>query len=75
MSEELAATMGNIIRTLRLQASWTQEAVAQKLGIPPGVLARMERGKFLPSTVTLVRLCLLFKVSANTLLALPSAES
>jgi hypothetical protein len=35
----------------------------------------MERGKLLPSTVTLVRLSLLFGVSADTLLARPAANA
>jgi transcriptional regulator with XRE-family HTH domain len=75
MNEDLAATMGNIIRALRLQANWTLESVARVLGVPPLVLARMERGKFLPSTVMLVRLSLLFGVSADTLLARPAAQA
>jgi len=75
MSEELASTLGNIIRTLRLQAGWPLDFVAHKLGVPPLVLARLERGKLLPSTVMLVRMSLLFSVSADTLLALPAARA
>jgi transcriptional regulator with XRE-family HTH domain len=75
VNEELATTIGNIVRTLRLQADWPLESVADALGLPPLVLARLERGKFLPSIVTLVRLSLLFGVSADTLLARPAAQA
>jgi transcriptional regulator with XRE-family HTH domain len=75
MNEELASTLGNTIRTLRLQAKWSLESAAQVLGVPPLVLARMERGKLLPSIVTLVRLSLLFGVSVDTLLARPAARA
>ncbi len=75
MSEQLASTLGNIIRTLRLRAGWSLDFVAHRLGVPPLVLSRMERGKLLPSIVMVVRLSLLFGVSADTLLAHPAARA
>jgi transcriptional regulator with XRE-family HTH domain len=75
MSDELAPTIGTMLRSVRLNAGLTREQVAQRLGLPLLAYARMERGKLLPSTLTLVELCRFFRVSANTLLGWPTVKA
>ncbi len=75
MKDELAPTIGTMIRSVRLNAGLTMEQVAQSIDLPLLAYARMERGKLLPTPSTLVDLCLFFRVSADTLLGLPTVKA
>ncbi|WP_224365423.1 helix-turn-helix domain-containing protein [Hyalangium versicolor] len=75
MRADLASTIGTMIRSVRLNAGLTMEQVAQSVDLPLLAYARMERGKLLPTPSTLVDLCLFFRVSANTLLGLPTVKA
>jgi transcriptional regulator with XRE-family HTH domain len=73
--DELAEAIGRTTRDIRLKAEVPLEQVARALELPPLVLARLERGKLMPSIVTLVRMSLFFGVPVDTLLARPSAKA
>jgi transcriptional regulator with XRE-family HTH domain len=75
MSEQLATTIGTMLRSVRLNAGLTREQVAKALELPPLAYARMERGKLLPAPSTLVALSLFFRVSSNTLLGSPTVRA
>jgi transcriptional regulator with XRE-family HTH domain len=75
MRDELAPTIGTMLRGVRLNAGLTMEQVAQSIDVPLLAYARVERGKLLPTPLTLVDLCLLFRVSADTLLGSPTMKA
>jgi transcriptional regulator with XRE-family HTH domain len=70
LSAGLAAAIGGVARAARLAASMTQADVAERVGMAPEVYGRIERGVMLPSVPTLRKLCLVLRVSADTLLGL-----
>lgn len=59
---------GYIYSELRYKAGFTQDELAQKLGISKGSVAMWETNKRTPSTGTLVRLADLFGVTTDYLL-------
>jgi transcriptional regulator with XRE-family HTH domain len=75
MRDDLAPTIGTMLRSVRLNAGLTMEQVAQSLDLPLLAYARMERGKLLPTLSTLVDLCMFFRVSADTLLGSPTVKA
>jgi transcriptional regulator with XRE-family HTH domain len=75
MRADLASTIGTMIRSVRLNAGLTMEQVAQSIDLPLLAYARMERGKLLPTPSTLIDLCMFFRVSADTLLGLPTVKA
>jgi transcriptional regulator with XRE-family HTH domain len=75
MSEPLANTISTMLRSVRLNAGLTMEQVAEAIELPLLAYARMERGKLLPTPLTLVDLCLFFGVSSDTLLGSPTVRA
>jgi transcriptional regulator with XRE-family HTH domain len=75
MYDTLAATIGARTRAIRLAAGVPLHVVAQALGLPLLVLARLERGKLMPSVITLVELSAFFGVTPGTFLDRPAAEA
>jgi len=74
MNEELAITAGAVARRARARLGLTQADVAMRVGISPEVYVRLERGRALPSVVTLRRLCQVLALDANALLGLPDVR-
>ncbi|NOK33292.1 helix-turn-helix domain-containing protein [Corallococcus exercitus] len=70
MNEELAITVGTAAREARERQGLTQGDVASQVGIAMEVYSRMERGRVLPSSTTLRRLCMVLRIRADTLLGL-----
>ncbi|MCP3104125.1 helix-turn-helix domain-containing protein [Myxococcus sp. K15C18031901] len=70
MNEEQAITTGAVARRARARLGLTQAAVAERVGIAREVYGRLERGRVLPSVVTLRRLCQVLGLDANVLLGL-----
>jgi transcriptional regulator with XRE-family HTH domain len=71
MDAELAKTIGNAARKRRQSLGLTQEDVAERLGVTVEFYGRIERGRTLPSTPTLVALSKSLDLSADTLLGRP----
>jgi ribosome-binding protein aMBF1 (putative translation factor) len=51
-----AYRIARAILEARVHSKLTQEALAARMGTTPSVIARLERGRIMPSTRTLVRL-------------------
>ncbi|GEL72537.1 hypothetical protein MVI01_43210 [Myxococcus virescens] len=68
VDHKLAAVLGRAARDARLRLGLTQSDVAERMGMAMEVYSRLERGKMLPRTQTLRRLCDVLEVSADTLL-------
>ena len=65
---------GNNLKTLRLNAGWTQSQLAQKLGITKSVISAYETGIHLPSYDILIHIAKIFKVSTDYLLGLEKTQ-
>ena len=59
--------MGGVIRRLRTDRGWTQEALAEKLHLSPQAVSRWETGQSLPDVSQVPQLARLFGVSTDTL--------
>ena len=68
--EELARSLGRSAHQLRKRLGWTQQDIAERVGVVAEVYGRLERGQMLPSVPTLCRLCQALGVDANTLLGM-----
>jgi len=55
-SSEVAELFGSRLRELRLAAGLTQEALAERAGLPHTHVSAMERGLKLPNLMTMLRL-------------------
>ena len=62
--------VGTAARAARERQGLTQGDVASQVGIAMEVYSRMERGRVLPSSTTLRRLCMVLRIRADTLLGL-----
>ena len=60
--------LGNRVRTVRRQQSFTQEQLAEKVGISASFLGHIERGTRKASLDTVVKLCNALEVSPSLLL-------
>lgn len=65
---ELAKSVGKAIARRREKAGYTQEEVAEKLGLGRGAIARVEQGIAIPTIVRLVELADLFRCRIDELL-------
>jgi transcriptional regulator with XRE-family HTH domain len=61
------ASMGERLRTARIEKQWTQEYVAAEVGVEPVTYARWERGQHRPHPFYHNKLCSLFGKSAQEL--------
>ncbi|NTX08878.1 helix-turn-helix transcriptional regulator [Myxococcus sp. CA051A] len=68
VDHKLAAILGGAARVARLRLGLTQSDVAERVGMAMEVYSRLERGRMLPRTQTLKRLCDVLQVSSDTLL-------
>lgn len=60
--------VGNIIRELREDKSYTQRQLAKMIGISSGCLSKYETGKTLPAPDILIKLADVFNVSVDYLI-------
>jgi len=61
--------MGNLIRRLRTEQSWTQQALAERLAVSEQAVSKWERGLGCPDPSLLPQLAKLLGVEVGTLLA------
>jgi transcriptional regulator with XRE-family HTH domain len=57
------------IRDLRAARGWTQETAAERIGVEPAQVRRIEAGRANPSLAVLVSLAAAFGLTASELLA------
>src|SRR5437764_14802984 len=67
--ERLAKKLGANIAMRRKARKWSQEDLAERLGVAPETISRFERGATLPSLLTLQRLGQMLKTPIAELLA------
>jgi len=65
---------GNRLKTLRIQNSYTQVQLAQKLGVTKSVISAYENGLRMPSYDILIMISKVFKVSTDYLLGLENKK-
>lgn len=68
-------TLGERLRIVRMRKKLTQQDAAKKLNISNITLSSYERDKRDPDTETLRKMCLLYNVSADYLLALADSPN
>lgn len=60
---------GEAIQRTRKERGLTQEQLAESIGITSNTVSRIERGQLIPALPTLVDICNVLKIGANTILA------
>ena len=73
-SARLAKRLGGNLSGRRKQLGWTQEIVAERVGLDADPLSRIERGAHLPSLPPLDRLAVALQCSAGDLLSKEGPE-
>ena len=73
-SEILAKRLGKNIAERRKQLEWTQEQVAERIGVDSETISRFERGANLPSLLTLEKLSAALRLSVGDLLSTQHME-
>ena len=73
-SARLAKRLGGNLSERRKQLGWTQERVAEQVGVDAETISRIERGAHLPSLPTLDRLAVALRCSAGDLLSTEGPE-
>ena len=68
-SARLAKRLGGNLSERRKQLGWTQEMLAERVGVDAETISRIERGAHLPSLPTLDRLAVALRCSAGDLLS------
>lgn len=68
-SDELASRLGKRIAMRRKSLAWTQDDLAERMGVDAETISRFERGAHLPSLPTLERLALALRVDVGELLS------
>lgn len=66
--QALAAAVGRTVAKKRVEAGFTQEQVAERLGLQREAIARVERGTAIPTVVRLAELAELFGCATRDLL-------
>lgn len=70
----LRRAIGKRIRESRTSLGWSQEALAESVGVGAEMLGRYERGLKFPSHVTLMRLAEVLRLTIDDLFGLAPAE-
>ena len=68
-SARLAKRLGGNLSERRKPLGWTQEMLAERVGVDAETISRIERGAHLPSLPTLDRLAVALRCSAGDLLS------
>jgi len=67
--QEIAAALGRRVRALRHERAWTQESTAERVGVHPKQIQRIEAGRTNCTLATLVALSTIFEVPVSALFA------
>ena len=71
----LRKQLGRNLRLLRLSKDWTQEELAERLGVSVNFLSFMERGLKAPSFDNLERMAKIFRISVAKLFETPATAN
>ena len=64
----------NRMRVFRAEHRMSQEELASAIGVTRKTISTIESGRFIPSTVTALRLARYFKVPVEEIFSLPDAS-
>lgn len=68
MENDINIDLGNIFQVTRKSKGYTQEYVAEKLGLGSRYISDLERGKTIGSIRTFIKLCNLYEVTPTYIL-------
>ena len=60
---------GQAMRRMRKEHNMTQEQLAEKVGVDPNSISRIERGRLIPALSTLIDICNALGTGADSILA------
>ena len=60
---------GQVIQRIRKDRGMTQEQLAEKVGVDPNSISRIERGRLIPALPTLIDICNALEIGADLVLA------
>ncbi|RYJ43842.1 helix-turn-helix transcriptional regulator [Flavobacterium beibuense] len=66
--------MKNSIKVQRAIHNFTQQELADKIGVSRQTINAMEKGKYVPSTALALKLSQLFKISVNDIFELEDGD-
>ena len=72
-ADALRRALGKRVRAAREARAWSQEALAEEIGVGGVMLGRYERGEKFPSHLTLLRLAEALGTTTDALLRVPAA--
>lgn len=73
-AHDLHQRIGPVVRGTRLRLGLSQEAVAERVGVSPEFIGRVERGQALPSVPTLLSLSEVLGVGVDVLVGRAQGE-
>ena len=74
MSASIANAFGSVLRSLRLAADLSQEALGLEAGLQRNYISSLELGEKQPSITTVFKLAAALKIKPGKLIALVEAE-
>jgi HTH-type transcriptional regulator/antitoxin HipB len=74
-AKSFAAGVGEAVRRARQTRGWTQAELAERAGLSPNYVARLERGELGPSLLVAHMLCATLDIEVAELLQAPSGRS
>lgn len=60
---------GQVIQRIRKERGMTQEQLAERVGVDPNSISRIERGRLIPALPTLIDVCNALGIGADAVLA------
>ena len=67
--------VGEVLRNSRQQRGWTQVLVAERAGLSPNYVARLERGELCPSLFVAVKLSSALSIKLSNIVGLNLAQT
>lgn len=64
------AIVANTIHAKRNESGWTQEELAERIGVTRQTIIAIEKGNYTPSVLLALKLSACFKVSVNDLFSI-----
>lgn len=68
MEDDISISLGKLFKTTRKSKGYTQEYVAEQVGLGSRYISDLERGKTVGSIPTFIKLCNLYEVSPTFIL-------
>ncbi len=65
--DAMSEVISNTVQELRIQKGYTQETLADKVGVSRQTVVAIERGNYTPSVLLALKLARVFKVSVENI--------